>query len=201
MASLSHQASHSVLGDSVNSVKLAEKGLRWTYIVEATFRHAPISSQGIFVTIRPKIRLQSLAGGQVRIFEITVLAFMLFQQGNVVAEQQPAIQSETLLQSRSSWDGEPYVAYPAGQPELSVLKITIPPHTQLKWHAHPMPNVAYILSGELTLERKKDDKKQHFIAGQVVPEMIDVLHRGVTGEAPVTLIVFYAGTEGMPLSK
>jgi hypothetical protein len=57
------------------------------------------------------------------------------------------------------------------------------------------------LSGELTLERKKDDKKQHFIAGQVVPEMIDVLHRGVTGEAPVTLIVFYAGTEGMPLSK
>jgi quercetin dioxygenase-like cupin family protein len=137
----------------------------------------------------------------VRIFEITVLAFMLFQQGNVVAEQQPAIQSETLLQSRSSWDGQPYVAYPAGQPELSVLKITIPPHTQLKWHAHPMPNVAYILSGELTLERKKDGKKQHFIAGQAVPEMIDVLHRGVTGEAPVTLIVFYAGTEGMPLSK
>ena len=28
-----------------------------------------------------------------------------------------------------------------------------------------------------------------------------VEHRGVTGEAPVTLIVFYVGTEGMPLSK
>ena len=36
---------------------------------------------------------------------------------------------------------------------------------------------------------------------QVVPEMVDALHRGVTGEAPVTVIAFYAGTEGMPLSK
>ncbi len=136
-----------------------------------------------------------------RIFEITVLAFMLLQQGNAVAKHQPAIQSETLLQSRSSWDGQPYVAYPASRPELSVLKITIPPHTQLKWHTHPMPNAAYILSGELTLERKEDGKKQHFTAGQVVAEMVDALHRGVTGKAPVTLIVFYAGIEGVPLSK
>jgi quercetin dioxygenase-like cupin family protein len=39
------------------------------------------------------------------------------------------------------------VAYPAGRPELSVLKIAIPPHSQLKWHTHPMPNIAYILIG------------------------------------------------------
>ena len=31
--------------------------------------------------------------------------------------------------------------------------------------------------------------------------MVDALHRGVTGEAPVTVIAFYAGTEGMSLSK
>ena len=64
-----------------------------------------------------------------------------------------------------------------------------------------MPNAAYILSGELTAERKEDGKKQHFGAGEVVPEMVDALHRGVTGATPVTLIVFYAGTQGMPLSK
>jgi quercetin dioxygenase-like cupin family protein len=136
-----------------------------------------------------------------RLFGITMLAFILFQHGNAVIENQPIIRSETLLQSRSSWDGEPYTAYPAGQPELSVLKITIPPHTELKWHTHPMPNAGYILSGELTLEKKEDGKRQHFSAGQVVPEMVDALHRGVTGDAPVTLIVFYAGIEGMPHSK
>jgi len=137
----------------------------------------------------------------VRIFEVTLLAFILLQQSTVIGENRPAIQSETLLRSSSSWDGKPYAAYPAGRPELSVLKITIPPHTTLKWHIHPMPNAAYVLSGELTLERKEDGKKQRFTAGQVAPEMADALHRGVTGEAPVTLIVFYAGTQGMPLSE
>lgn len=136
-----------------------------------------------------------------RIFEIAMLVVMLVQQGSAFAEDRPTVQSETLLQSSSSWDGKPYTAYPAGRPELSVLKITIPPHTELKWHTHPMPNAAYILSGELTLQRKKDGKQQHVSAGQVVPEMVNALHRGVTGDLPVTLIVFYAGTEGMPLSK
>jgi quercetin dioxygenase-like cupin family protein len=135
------------------------------------------------------------------LFVMAMLFSILFQYGNVAGEQQPAMQSETLLQSSASWDGEPYMAYPAGQPELSVLKMTIPPHTQIQWHTHPMPNAAYILSGELTVERKADGKTHHFTAGQVVAEMVDALHRGVTGDAPVTLLVFYAGTKGMPLSQ
>jgi quercetin dioxygenase-like cupin family protein len=137
----------------------------------------------------------------VRILEVTLLTFMLLQQSTVIGENRQTIQSEILLRSSSSWDGKPYTAYPAGRPELSVLKITIPPHTALKWHTHPMPNAAYVLSGELTLERKEDGKKQRVTAGQVVAEMVDALHRGVTGERSVTLIVFYAGTKGMPLSE
>jgi hypothetical protein len=64
-----------------------------------------------------------------------------------------------------------------------------------------MPNAAYIVSGALTVERKADGKTHHFTAGQVVAEMVEALHRGVTGDAPVTLIVFYAGTAGLPLSQ
>jgi len=40
------------------------------------------------------------------------------------------------------------------------LKITLPPHTKLEWHSHPIPSAAYIVAGELTVERKKDRKKQ-----------------------------------------
>jgi len=54
---------------------------------------------------------QPIAGGQLRIFKIALLVFILFQQGNAVGENRPAIQSETLLQSSSSWDGKPYTAY------------------------------------------------------------------------------------------
>jgi quercetin dioxygenase-like cupin family protein len=110
------------------------------------------------------------------------------------------IQIETLTQSTSSWDGTPYKAYPAGQPQITVLKITIAPHTTMKWHSHPLPNAGYILSGELTIE-KKDGTKKHFVAGQAVTETVDSVHRGITGAEPTVLIVFYAGSPGLPLSQ
>ena len=110
------------------------------------------------------------------------------------------IQTETLIQSTSSWDGRPYTSYPAGLPQITILKITIAPHTALKWHSHPMPNAGYILSGELTIE-KEDGTKQHFAAGQAIAETVNSVHRGVTGAEPTVLIVFYPGTPGLPLSQ
>ena len=107
---------------------------------------------------------------------------------------------ETLLDTDAAWNGKAYVAYPAGRPELTVLRITIPAHGDLPWHSHPMPNAAYVVSGEITVEDKSGMKK-HFSAGQVIPETVNTLHHGFTGDAPVVLIVFYAGTKGMPLSQ
>jgi quercetin dioxygenase-like cupin family protein len=108
------------------------------------------------------------------------------------------IHVETLIQSTSSWDGTPYKAYPAGQPQITVLKITIPPHTTMQWHSHPMPNAGYILSGELTIE-KKDGTEKHFVAGQAVCETVNSIHRGITGSEPLVVIVFYPGTPGLPV--
>ena len=110
------------------------------------------------------------------------------------------IQVETLIQSTSSWDGTPYKTYPAGRPQIAVLKITVPPHTTMKWHSHPMPNAGYIQSGELTIE-KKDGTKKHFVAGQAVCETADSIHRGITGAEPLVVIVFYPGTPGLPVSN
>ena len=110
------------------------------------------------------------------------------------------IQTETLIQSTSSWDGIPYISYPAGRPQITILKITIAPHTALKWHSHPMPNGGYILSGELTIE-KRDGAKQHFVAGQAITETVNSVHRGITGAEATVLIVLYPGTPGLPLSR
>ena len=128
-------------------------------------------------------------------------AFALLGEATAGENSQRAVRSETLLQTGSSWDGEPYKSYPSGQPELSILKITLAPHTELEWHSHPIPNAAYILSGELTLERKKDGRKQRFAAGQALSETVDTLHRGVTGDEPVVLVVFYAGISGTLLTE
>jgi quercetin dioxygenase-like cupin family protein len=118
------------------------------------------------------------------------------------AAQEPSspVRIETLVQSTKSWDGTAYKTYPAGQPQLSVLKVTLAPHTTMKWHTHPVPNVGYVLSGEVTVETK-DGAKKHFTAGQAIPETVDIVHRGVSGDETTVLIVFYAGTPGGALSQ
>ncbi len=110
------------------------------------------------------------------------------------------VTSETLLRTSSAWNNVPYQAYAEGVPELVVRKITIPAHGVLRWHEHPMPMAAYVLSGEITVE-EPDGKTQHFAAGQVIPEPVNTVHRGVVGDEEAVFIVFYAGVKEMPLSK
>lgn len=131
---------------------------------------------------------------------VVTFAITLVQKAGAQENNQLAVERQILLSASSSWDGEPYQSYPSGQPELSVLKITLAPHSQLEWHSHPMPSAAYIITGELTVERKRDGKKQHFTAGQAVSETVDTSHRGAAGSDPVVLIVFYAGRRRMPLT-
>ena len=130
-----------------------------------------------------------------------LFAAPLLASGAVLAADTPTVTSEVLLKSTSSWDGTAYMRYPDGTPELTTLKITIPPRTELPWHTHPMPNVAFVLTGELTVEQREGGQSKTIKAGDVLPEMVNLNHRGRTGDNPVVLIVFYAGTKGMPLSE
>jgi quercetin dioxygenase-like cupin family protein len=110
------------------------------------------------------------------------------------------IQIETLIESTCSWDGMPYEAYPAGRPQITIFKITISPHTTMKWHSHPHPIAGYILSGQLTIE-KEDGTKQHLVAGQAVTETVNCVHRGITGAEPTMLLAFCPGIPGLPISR
>jgi quercetin dioxygenase-like cupin family protein len=121
--------------------------------------------------------------------------------GSARADNSTSVQKEVLSSGSTSWDGTPYAAYPAGAPELSVLKITIAPHATLPWHSHPIPNAAYVVSGELTVEKQSTGEKKVLTAGQVLPELVGQVHRGTAGDDPVVLIVFYAGTKGTPLAQ
>jgi quercetin dioxygenase-like cupin family protein len=113
---------------------------------------------------------------------------------------EPQIKVEQVLQTTQSWDSRPYTSYPTGQPQMTVLRITIPPNTALHWHRHPIISVGYVLSGHLTLEKKDTGERTILQAGQAVAETVQTTHRGFTTEEPVELIVFYAGQVGLPLT-
>lgn len=111
------------------------------------------------------------------------------------------IERSLLLQSSTSWDGTRYAHYPSTAPELSLLKLKIPANTELQWHTHPIPNAAYILAGELTIESRDSGQTRRYKQGEALAEMVNITHRGKTGDEPVELIVFYAGSQGIPLSE
>ncbi|HEX4581950.1 MAG TPA: cupin domain-containing protein [Acidobacteriaceae bacterium] len=114
------------------------------------------------------------------------------------ADKVAAAQSQVLLKADHSWNGKPYTQYPKGRPELTMLKLTIAPHTKLPWHTHPMPNAAYVLSGTLTLHDKLSGKTRVVHQGEAFAESVDDIHRGETGDETTVLLVTYSGTPGVP---
>jgi quercetin dioxygenase-like cupin family protein len=115
-------------------------------------------------------------------------------------DPQAKIESRSLLKTDRAWNGQIYRSYPQADPEISVLKIIIPPHAKLPWHQHPMINAAYVVSGTLYVESQDGKHKKIFHAGDVIAEMVAAAHRGYTKGKRVELIVFYAGVAGMPLA-
>jgi quercetin dioxygenase-like cupin family protein len=112
----------------------------------------------------------------------------------------PEIKVEQLLQTTRSWDGTRYAGYLSGEPQITILKITVPRNTALDWHQHPMINAGYVLSGHIILEKKETRERKAFHAGQALAECVNTIHRGYTTDQPAELIVFYAGAPGVPLS-
>lgn len=107
---------------------------------------------------------------------------------------------EILLQADQSWNGKPYTHYPTGQPQLTMIKLTIAPHTVLPWHTHPFPNAAYVLSGTLTVHDRESGKSKTYHEGEAFAETVDDVHRGESGDEPTVLLITYAGTPGVPTS-
>ena len=125
---------------------------------------------------------------------------LLLIAGSAQAATTQGVQTKVLVKSTAAWNGRTYEKYGEGRPELTVTQVTIPAHTRLPWHTHPMPNVGYILSGHITVEDRATGQKKIFRAGEAIPEQVNAAHRGTTDDEPVVIIVTYAGTAGQPTS-
>lgn len=110
------------------------------------------------------------------------------------------IKTDVLLKTTRSWDHSLLPTYPQGQPEISILKIEIPPGMQLPLHQHPVINAGILLKGKLTVETE-DGKFLYLKEGDTIAEVVDKWHHGKNeGDEPVEILVFYAGVEGKPIT-
>lgn len=112
----------------------------------------------------------------------------------------PAIRVTPLLRS-SVTSAEQPIAYPrTDQPEVTAVRVVIPPGAETGWHRHPFPCYGYILRGALTVEM--EGREPHRLtAGQALIEAVDVLHNGRNdGSEPAELVMFVTGEKNHPFT-
>ena len=56
---------------------------------------------------------------------------LLLLSGNSWALDASTVTVDVLAKTTASWNGATLPSYPTGQPEVTILKISIPPHVQL----------------------------------------------------------------------
>jgi quercetin dioxygenase-like cupin family protein len=110
------------------------------------------------------------------------------------------VQAEILAQSDSSWDGKKLPAYPSEEPQITVLKVVVPPHSELQWHKHSSINAGYLISGEITVIEEGGNTLK-LKAGEGLIELVDTLHYGRNdSDIPAEIVVVYVGVKDVPLA-
>ncbi len=131
---------------------------------------------------------------------LLILLFLPFAACAIRDGGQPPTQVETLEKTTRTWNGSILPAYPKGQPEVTILRITIAPGTRLPLHEHPVINAGMLLAGELTVSTPRGETKV-LKAGDTLVELVDQPHFGEnTGRHPAVILVFYAGVKGEPIT-
>ena len=126
--------------------------------------------------------------------------FLIISFCSCTSNKNKEIEVITLVKSTKSWNGRPLPKYPEGEPEVTILKITIPPKTTLPLHQHPEINAGVLLKGNLTVISETKDTL-HLKTGDPIIELVNKWHYGINeGSNPVEIIVFYAGIKGKPIT-
>ena len=108
------------------------------------------------------------------------------------------ISSKEILNTTTSWDGDPII-YPDGDPEIKGIIIELQEGVDTGFHCHPIPNLAYMLAGQIEVE-VFEGPKQVFKKGDAFEEVIHTWHKGRVLKGPAKIVVFYVGEVDTPIT-
>ena len=135
---------------------------------------------------------------------LSAITFLLGAVSVLADETLAAMQSittEVLIKSDVSWNGRPLPPYSSGDPEISVVRVTIPSGAALPMHIHPFATAGVLLQGLLEVRTPQGETLQ-VNPGDGVIELINQPHAGASvGTDDAVILVVYAGIKGQPVTK
>jgi quercetin dioxygenase-like cupin family protein len=137
---------------------------------------------------------------------VTALALVLVIASVVWAQGTPGpaglgpvgLRSTTILQTTTTAQGQ-LLLFPLFRNQFIGVLLEIAPGGRVGRHMHPVPNVVYVLEGELTVEADGHAARV-YRAGQAFSEGSH-WHDGINnGSVPLKVWVVFAGEEGVPVT-
>ncbi|MBQ9035812.1 MAG: cupin domain-containing protein [Alphaproteobacteria bacterium] len=111
-----------------------------------------------------------------------------------------AANSETLIQTENHWNKQAIKPIHIENPQITMLRITIPAGEKLAMHKHPVLNIGYLTKGELTVRSENGDVLV-LKPGDPIVELVDIWHYGEsTGTEDAEIVVTYVGDKKDNLS-
>lgn len=109
--------------------------------------------------------------------------------------------SGPILRSGTTVDGEA-LAYPSGaSPEVTAAIVTLDPGGRTTLHRHPVPVVAYILEGTLTV-REENHAPRTYKQGDSFLETVGHWHQGFNeSDKPTRVLAIFLGRAGMATTE
>jgi quercetin dioxygenase-like cupin family protein len=126
--------------------------------------------------------------------------FIFLAGAFATAEYNKEVQLTQVLKTDKTTIGQSFKYPNSKKDEVTVMKVAIPPGKETGWHKHTFPVFAYVEKGNLTIEID-NAKTMQFSEGSSFAEVINTYHNGKnTGVDDVSLIAFFLGEKGKPLS-
>lgn len=130
-----------------------------------------------------------------------LVTFAAAARADDIMSAMESISVDVLKKSTAMWNDDPLPPYSEGQPEISVVKVTIPEGESLPLHEHPFATAGVLLQGHLEVCTPDGDRTE-LKAGQALIELINQPHAGANiGNGPAVILVVYAGIEGQSVTR
>ena len=128
------------------------------------------------------------------------IQYLCLAAGILMSAEAYAANSETVIQTDSHWNKQAIKPIHIDNPQVTILRITIPAGEKLAMHKHPVLNIGYLTKGELTV-RSEDGGVLVLHPGDPIVELVDIWHYGEsTGSEDAEIVVTYVGDKADPLS-
>ncbi|MEO5342938.1 MAG: cupin domain-containing protein [Gammaproteobacteria bacterium SHHR-1] len=131
------------------------------------------------------------------VFQGLLTGLLLLLAPGLQARDQGYYPVEELLVTGKTVVGEEILYPSTGAAKITVALVTVKPGAPAAFHRHPVPLVAYILEGELSVDYGPKGVRT-YRQGDALVEAMDVPHRGMNrGTETVRLLAVYVGAEGL----